>query len=949
MNNTKLCYFFIFLIISLNGFTQKLGKYPIQNFSPKNYHSGNQNNAFAQNGNTRLFVANNLGVLSFNGNSWESYPIQIGSKTRSLAFDKTTNRLYVGAQGDLGYFHKDWEYVSLRSLLPEEVDFDEVWNVYLYQDRVYFCTFQAIFIYENNEIKVIQHDEGFFRSFLVNGVMYVQLNEGDLYQLKEDYSLEKVISIEDEMLISSILPYEKGLLIIYNSGYIEWYGHGEREAKFTQLASSIENKYVNQAIYIMNDKIGIATQLDGVYLYDLQSKEIEHISKSMGLLSNACLHLFLDFQGNLWIGMQNGISLVNINSPMRILGEEIGIEGSGYQSLETANEIYLSTSNGIYRYDKELKTTHLLAGTEGPSYEIVQIYDKIYACHHKGLFLLKGNDAKQIFFSTGIWNLQLIQNGRAALAGSYNGLYLVYPNEEKELQEFKKVNGFNESSRFVVEDSQNRIWVSQYYKGVYKIDLPTKNTETKIERVGTEMGLPTNTSNSISVINNQMHFATPQGIYVYNERDKKIEKSPIFYSPIGNHQIDLIKEDNKGNVLVVTEDRIGIFFKNGPGNYTYQTSSLYELQYSINNDLLEASNGLNEGLLLSANEGFIYYQPELEIFETNQPPLFIQKLRSIRDDSILFEQLPFERTSNQQQKFIFPYHSNSIQIQVESFDFYSEDRFRYKLNGLDEQFTEWTTNAVKEYTNIQPGTYQFIAESQNSYGEIHASIPITIRVKPPWYLSNLAKFIYLVLSIILIYYLYRWQRHLFRQKAKQIVKVKQQEIHLEQEKLREVEKRSAEEIGQLKEEKMESELRHLNNLLAASTMNLVVKNEFIETIQEELKTIKKRNASEATKQSIHKIVKDIDSNLRLQEDWERFEHHFDKVHGDFLDRIREKFPDLTPQDQKLCAYLRLNLNTKEIAQLMSISNRGVEMARYRLRKRLNMETEQNLSKFILEY
>ena len=87
----------------------------------------------------------------------------------------------------------------------------------------------------------------------------------------------------------------------------------------------------------------------------------------------------------------------------------------------------------------------------------------------------------------------------------------------------------------------------------------------------------------------------------------------------------------------------------------------------------------------------------------------------------------------------------------------------------------------------------------------------------------------------------------------------------------------------------------------------------------------------------------------MQEDWERFEHHFDQVHGDFLDRIRDEFSDLTPQDQKLCAYLRLNLNTKEIAQLMSISVRGVEMARYRLRKRLGMDTEQNLSKFILEY
>ena len=157
------------------------------------------------------------------------------------------------------------------------------------------------------------------------------------------------------------------------------------------------------------------------------------------------------------------------------------------------------------------------------------------------------------------------------------------------------------------------------------------------------------------------------------------------------------------------------------------------------------------------------------------------------------------------------------------------------------------------------------------------------------------------------------------------------------------------ELQRLKEEKTQSELSHLSNLLAASTMNLVVKNEFMENIKNELKEVNAKTEITERRKLLEKIVKEIDKNLKLQEDWQQFEHHFDRVHGDFLTRLTKEFTDLTPGEQKLCAFLRLKMDTKEIANLMSISLRGVEVARYRLRKKFQLDTNQNLSKFILEY
>jgi len=88
---------------------------------------------------------------------------------------------------------------------------------------------------------------------------------------------------------------------------------------------------------------------------------------------------------------------------------------------------------------------------------------------------------------------------------------------------------------------------------------------------------------------------------------------------------------------------------------------------------------------------------------------------------------------------------------------------------------------------------------------------------------------------------------------------------------------------------------------------------------------------------------------RLEDDWEKFSYHFDQVHSNFIKRLKQGYPNLTPKDQKLCAYLRMNLTSKEIAPLLNISVRGVEISRYRLRKKLSLNKEENLSEFMMSY
>ena len=94
------------------------------------------------------------------------------------------------------------------------------------------------------------------------------------------------------------------------------------------------------------------------------------------------------------------------------------------------------------------------------------------------------------------------------------------------------------------------------------------------------------------------------------------------------------------------------------------------------------------------------------------------------------------------------------------------------------------------------------------------------------------------------------------------------------------------------------------------------------------------------------LIHEIDHNTDLDEQWQQFKLHFDSVHKGFFERLLKNFPKLTPNELKLCAYLRMNLSTKEIAQMLNISTESVTTKRYRLRKKLGLEKDENLVGYI---
>jgi len=918
------------------------GKYPIKNFAPAEYGAGIQNIDFAQNRDLNLFVANNLGILSFNGNQWQTHALNTGKKQRSLAFDENSNRLYVGSQGEFGFFESDWHYVSLLEKIPQDQrDFDEVWDVFIFDSRVFFCTFQGIYSYEGDTISIISNRVGFNRSFLAGNKLFTQSPSGELFEIEGGKLIPLVRKNRVNQVVAGVIRSEMGYVVFYNSGKIEFFDAFGVTDTYPDLANTLSGKYVNHVTQISDGRLVISTQRAGLFIYDPHNNQLENINTDEGLMSNACLRVFQDKSGNLWVGMQNGIALIDIKSPLRLINHNIGMQGSGYEAFETAEGTYYTTSNGIYFLSAGAVTSSFLNGTEGPAYGMQLINKKLYAGHHTGLFMLENGKATRITLSDGLWQVKQLQsNPDYAIGGTYSGLYLFKINASGELREVQKIKGFNESSRFFEEDRKGRVWVGQYYKGLYLLTLTDSLREALVNKVSESHKLPIQQYIFLSRIDDELYISTSKGIFKLDQATDTIEEEEVFSKAIGKNWVYQLVQDKQKNVYVYSENRVGMYKQVSPGNYVYLPSSLFQLRQSFNNDLLSVSIHVKNGILFNANEGFIHYNPDLEdrVPILNEP--VVNRVFSVAEDHILYARMPFHVRPELVEPIRITEGTRVLQFVVESFKFkdVNNQQFRYHLSGFDEGFGNWTNTSLKEYTNLKVGTYTFHVQTFDSRGEIVTSRPLEVIVTPPFYKSLFARILYFVLGISILYQIYRFQRQYYRVKNAKLEQARQKELAQKQK-----------ELQALKEEQIKSELHHVNNLLAASTMNLVVKNEFMENIKEEIRKAKLTDKVEDKQRALERIIKEIDTTLRVQEDWKQFEYHFDRVHGDFLKRLTTQFTDLTPGEQKLCAFLRLKMDTKEIANLMSISLRGVEITRYRLRKKFKLETHQNLSKFILEY
>ena len=957
MMRITLLLFFALNLSYLKG-QNTIGLPDIINYSKLSYKAGAQNRQIRQDKNGILYFANNEGVLTYDGKYWKVYPLPNKSIVRSIEFGPD-NRLYVGGQDEIGYFatgeNGELQYNSLKELIPEkDRSFTDVWNIVFSKGNLFFQTSDKIFELSGRHMDVYETGNWRFMAGVENGVLAQDADKGLLLFNQGRWTPLKT-PLPEDFLVTAAYPTETGTLLSSRKHGLYILSRGLLAPMKSSFLGQIAPRDITAAIPVNEEYIAVTTNLDGCYIIDRQGNHIQNFSTKEGLQNNNIISVFLDKEKNIWLGLENGIDFIAYNNAIKHINPEQFNSSSGYASLIHDNHLYIGTSNGLYKttLDEQQDLSFVkgifdkIENTNGQVWNLSEVNGDLFLGHHDGSYIIRDKKAIPIDHSTGFWNFNPLSSefpSTLMLAGNYEGVNF-YQYNKGQVSRLPFHAPF-ESARFIVVKDKT-IWSSHPYKGVYKIAV-NGSQQPVVSRYTPQQGVSSHIGNYIFRIRNRIVLATSGGVFDYNESKDIFEPSEFYNSFFKNLNVRYLKEDNSGNIWFVFDKKLGVvdFSSNKP-----QVIYFPELTNKMVSGF-EQVNPVNEqNVLLGGEKGF--YHINYKRYKQNTYPLQVQ-LRTVKafgkTDSLLFGGYFGEintAAENKAWKEITLDHSwNSIHFEYASPTFAQQSNieFSYYLEGFDSRWSEFSSKTEKEYTNLSAGDYVFHVKVRNNLGNVSAVSSFTFRVLPPWYQTGWAYSFYALILVLILLLLYRKQHRKFQRQRIEFEEKQKQILYLHQLELEKNEK----EIIQLKNEKLEGEIQHKNTELASTAMHLVQKGELLTKIKDELQRLNKHRKTDGETEELKKLIRILTEEEKMNEDWEHFAVHFNKVHSDFLITLKEVYPQLSAHELKVCAYLRMNLSSKEIAQLMNISVRGVDISRYRLRKKLNIPSKVNLFQFLFE-
>ncbi len=952
----------LFLGICFTSIAQSsnIGTPFISNFLKKDYKGSPQNWDIDQDKRGVLYFANNDGLLEFDGINWKCYKVSNQTIVRSLKV-APDGKVFVGAQGEMGYFEGNKNgiltYHSLNHLLPSEAQhFADIWNIEIIADSIFFSSGNTIFLYQNNKFEAIYTAQKSLNHLAkIGNVLFVNDEEKGLLTydegafqpfLKQAFFTNKELSGlfsfgKDTLLVSTV---KDGLFLATHSKVIPWKINDNDVLKNSQIYCSAK---IDSTTFV------VGTPTKGLFLLDKSGRILRNINRTVGLQVNNVLCLFTDSTKNLWAGLDNGIDFIETNSPFTNIFPDRDLMSMGYAIQIHKGQIYFGTANGVYSnqwkgyYNPILSSAYQkVVNSDGQVWNLSILAGDLLLNHHEGTYVIENNSASKIPSKPGAW-LQIPVGSNQFLSGHYNGLFLLEKEKEWQLTaDFQ--NDWRASCRFIVPDEKGNIWVSHPYRGLFKLQFNTDFSRLiKVDSYNSKQGFPSDLRINVFKIGAAPVFCAERGVYAYNEKTDRFEPDEKWNKLFGkNTEVKRLVEGPNGDIWYVTSEEVGVLQVNDKGIYKNVIKQpLPQLKDKLVNNFETIYPYDAENVFFAHESGFIHYNPQKANMDTTIHAL-IRQVELINNDSIIYGGSVF----SDHPLLSIPYVHNSLRFTFSATHFANSEynQFQYFLEGQETKWSSWSAKSQVEYTNLKAGEYNFQVRATNIHGNTSSITTYAFEIQAPWYSSTLALIIYglLILGILLASILIPRQQF---EREKAVLQSKQKKKLLQKEKEHQlIEQKSQQEITQLEKEKFQLQIQSKNQELASNTMHLVQKSEMLRKIKEDIQKIAKAVTDTPLKKQLEKITRNITTDERLDGDWEQFAKHFDQVHSQFLQKISTQYPQLTVKDHRLCAYLKMNLSSKEMASLMNISVRSVEVARYRLRKKLALGSEVNLVEFMLQ-
>lgn len=886
----------------------------VENYNKSDYQGDNQIWNVVQGKDDAMYFANNHYLLRYDGVMWEKYALPNKTIIRSIMIEG--DKIYSGSYKEFGYWYRKegkMHYVSITKNLRlfDEKDNEEIWKIFKFNGSIYFQSFNDVFIYNGKHIQKIKFPFLISYCFVVDNNVYVASVEKGLFKMSGSrIANPKGWNVLKKTVVHAIEKYEgknyifsqkRGIFIVEKEGLRAWNN---------PLNEILKAATINVAKFTKDHKLVIGTGNKGVFIYDFTTDTYKNIDRNNVLMNNSVLSIGFDKENDLWLGLDNGITHVEINSPISFFYDNSGILGSVY-SVAAIDKGYLIASNhGIFEFVSG--KFNMLPNTQGQAWNISKIGTKYIIGHNDGTFCYENGALTKINNISGGWNLSKSIINNTYFQSTYSGV-LVYDDITK-LTQNKIIGDLSKPIKYVAQNKKNEIWAADNYRGLYRVVYDDNYKTKKVENITQQSKIKNDFGVKIFEFRNEILFLINNLWYTYNSITNTLVENELFNSNFKNiTDVVSIDEDH----FVVLQDGI-LYHIYAKGN-KFIWNIIQEKYYkgTLINDNLRIFKTDNH-YLLNLDDGFISLQRKYENKQNSNA-----RIEAFNEGNLVLNDTKIK-------------YNTELKVNVIS-GIYGASRpnLFYKLDKSKE-YTQ-ISNGQIILNNLSSGYHSVVVYKHDgaSYEKVS---DFEFKVSEPWYFSFWMILLYLLIIGAVLFFYYKWNKFRYTQK----LKLQAEELKHQREIL-EMELKAENELNSQEYEKhiLELELQTKSSEVAGKSLSIAKQSEMIDNIQSILDSEKDFNK---LKSEIRKAIKINEVN---KHEWEIFETNLNQIHNEFIINLSKKFPHLTPKDVKLCVYLKMNLSSKEIAPMMNISFRGVELHRYRLRKKLNLSQEENLSKFLL--
>ncbi len=928
---------------------------PIIHYTHTDYNGDSQFWAACQDHNGVMYFGNNDGIIIFEGEKWSKVHLPNHSSVRSLLVSKN-GEVYAGGFNEFGRVERDkygkYIYISMKHLVrPEDRNFNNIWSIHELNNTILFRSFNQIIIFQNQKASIIKAANNYHHSEVHNGLLFIH----------EDLSIQLLditTATYTKLFYTSELGGENYLAmlpadddqtyyVLTKQGSVyEWSFDHPTPKLITRVLPKNSTNMLICAIKSKTNEIYLGTLSENIQRWTIHDGKLEHSSNFPENQDNTVLALFESQEGNIWVMLNKGLDYINLKSPLTTLFKNASISDALFHN----NKIYLATNQGVFvstekspPYSFSQNDFTKIPGVEGQAWHLQIINNQVICSHDRGVFVINEASATQVKGNFGVWKLHPVTNHPGHFfACAYNGLYLVEVTGQNHFISKQKIQGFEESGRDIVSaDEKGVYWICHGYKGVFRIKTDENLTQiVSLEHYTDKNGLPSSFNVNVHKWKDEFVFTTNKGIFSFNENNQTFEPHSYLNSVLGTEK-NIRQIITIGDIVWVIIDTELAYFDASLDKPVPISAPFLSLKNTFNRSLECIVPITENNVLIGTALGLFAFHDQKDASNEPLSLQFSSVSCTIKDSTVW---LPVDSLTTPE---LLPFNSTEIKFSISSplFQDKKNVQYSYLLEGYSQSWSNWNNTSTINFAHLKSGKYALRVKARSMSGEFSSEAQYDFGVSPIWYRTSLAYFIWTILIICLFF----WLLHTI----KRIIRYEKEKTQKEERKLQRVLELELQQLKMEKEHqivlenknKLEEDVISKSKELVNYTMLLSKKHELMIEMQDELKQIKDKAQSETVKTHVKDLSRRIEANLNDEQFLLLFETNFERVHENFFKSLKKVCPDLTQKEFRLSALIKMELSNKEIANIQNISVRGIETARYRLRKRLNISSDEHFANF----